>query len=240
MMATKGRSARRFQRKHTWPLWPVLMGLGVGGAYAAIGLPFLGVPLEASIGIGFGLNVIYAIAHGLRTRLLGRTGIGSTWGRAGFVDVGTDGVAIRGSRAARFVPYGALADVRAQGMDRVRLTLENGEEVVIGCESSEELEEAILSAQSAYRATEPSNLALLERAEAKGAARDGSYREEPVTDAELLAIASDPKAPAAARRRAFEALSGAGPRVQRRLRVALEEIAEPVLRQQLEMMGGMR
>jgi hypothetical protein len=239
MTRADGRGGRRFLRKHTAPLWPLLMGGGVVAAVASLGLPLVGASAELAMALCVGLSLTPAVAEVVRTKMLGALGLRQAWGRAGFVDVGADGVALGGWKA-RFVSYAELADVRAQGEDLVRLTLEGGEELLVGCERSDELETAIVTAWADYQWAEPTNLALVERAEARGAAREGSYRDEPVTEAELLAIARDPKAPAAARRRAFEALEGAGPRVQRKLRIALEEIAEPVLRRELTTKGATR
>ncbi len=160
----------RFVWKRTSPIWTGVAAASLVAMASSLFVPAFGLPEEATLVALVTLSMLVGLPGLLRTRLLGDWGIRTAWGRAGTIEVRADGVALHGRWRTRVVPYALIADVRMQGVDRVRLVLADGADVVLGCEEPDALEGTIARAwrasqHSSYRMPARVRVAVEEDAE---------------------------------------------------------------------------
>lgn len=160
------------------------------------------------------------------------------------VAVGSDGVAFRRGRTSEFHPWSELREVRRRGSDHVVMHLRSGALREFCVRNAAELERALIDGKRRYdraersaalRAFEPAPELDAEWVErARDAMEPRGYRvESPDRDA-VLAVLEDPAQTAAQRLGAALALSDAAGSSQTRVRVAIEDTADPELSLALE------
>lgn len=165
--------------------------------------------------------------------------------RSGSVAVGADGVAVRRLWKTHFLPWTAITDVRRdETTGAVVLERVEGPPEALLVKDSLALEEVARNTRRAFESRSKSArlrvLGLEGRvdrswvARAKQATQTGTYREEAVTQEGLLGVLEDAAQAPEQRIAAALALSTAAPEVTRRVRVAVEETAEPKLAEALE------
>ncbi len=161
----------------------------------------------------------------------------------GTVSVGADGIRWRRFGRTHFAGWAAVLGIE-QRASEVVLELADRTPVTLAVQESGALAMAAEQAQQRYREGAPPDvLAALDLAGASVAewlerARKllerGSYREANVGEESLVRIATDPRAPAAQRIGSAAALSSASDDARSRVRVAIDETADPAIANALE------
>jgi hypothetical protein len=147
--------------------------------------------------------------------------------------VGADGVML----GSRFVPHQAIVDAYSATNGRVLLQLAGGAIEEVRTEDGQRIATAIVEARrrlSNERSVVPPQLACAPGDEETVAARaallcDGVFRGLAIAPEDAERVAADPQAAPASRAIAMRALASAPEPTRARLRVAVEETADPAL-----------
>lgn len=221
----------------------ILAGGTLGGVAPLVVLDWLGArttPLALAFGlVGGVLGVAGAYVAGdrlnERVRRL-RAPIGS-------VAVGADGIRWRRLGKTAFVGWAEVRDIE-QRAGEVALQVAGRAATVLRVREAGALATAARDALQRYReAAQPDTIAALELAgddvsdwlgRARKLLEGGSYRDANVGEEHLVRVATDPRAAVAQRIGSAAALSNASEDARTRVRVAIEETANPVLANALE------
>jgi hypothetical protein len=181
--------------------------------------------------------VAYAVGDRLNERVARlRAPIGSA-------SVGADGVRWRRFGKPEFVGWSKVSGIVARG-EEVVLSTEGRGEIALRVKDAAAFTAAAREAMERYRAADPPDpIAALELtgehvADWLGRARKlleaGAYRDAAVGEEQLVRVATDPRAAAAQRIGSAAALANASEDARARVRVAIEETADPVVANALE------
>lgn len=160
------------------------------------------------------------------------------------VAVGADGIAIRADTSHRFHPWASVAGVRREGGRHVVIDLVQGPPEKVLVRDLAALERAVVEGQRRYETSHRSvRLRVLEPEgeldgdwvqRAKGARLEPAYRVESPSEDSLLEVLEDVAQTPAQRLGAALALSGAPSALERRVRLAIQDTADPELSRALE------
>ncbi len=162
----------------------------------------------------------------------------------GSESVGVDGIRWRHFGKTQFLGWAAVRDVEERASSEVVLQVEGRADTVLRVREAAALKTAVREALQRYRdARPPETIAALEFGgesvtdwleRARKLLRGGSYRDADVGEEQCIRVATDPRAPAGQRIGSAAALSRASEDARARVRVAIEETADPVVANALE------
>ena len=220
-----------------------ILGAGTIGALLPIAaLRALGAPdpvLVAGAIVG-GLAGV-AGAYILGDRLNDR--VGRLRAPIGSAAIGVDGIRWRHWGKTRFIGWASVLDVYRRGGDAI-VQIDGGAGVILPMRETNGFVNAARDALHLYREGEPAEtIAPLDLADgdvadwlgrARALLRGGSYREADIGEERCVRVATDPRAPLAQRIGSAAALSQASEEAQERVRVAIEQTADPKVAHALE------
>lgn len=202
--------------------------------------------LKAPLGIQGSTALIGGIAGIVGAYMLGdrvNSRIGRLRAPIGSAAIGSDGIRWRHFGKTEFLGWARVRDVILRGRELVVL-VEGGADIMLPLQQPELFVSAARDALKRYRDGAPSpTLAALEfagedvagwLARARELLQAGSYREADVGEENCVRIATDPRAPLAQRVGSAAALSKASEDARQRVRVAIEDTADPVVANALE------
>jgi len=221
----------------------IMLGLALGIALPLAALNAVGIRsgvlalVAAVVGVVSGATGAYMAGDRLNERVRRlRAPIGTA-------SVGVDGVRWRHFGWTDFIGWTRIRDIEERRGTAV-LHVEAGPDVVLQVRDAATFVHAAKEAAQRYRdAPTPQPITALELAgenlgdwlaRARSLLRGGSYRDADIGEEQCVRIAIDPRAPVSQRIGSAAALSKASDDARARVRVAIEETADPALANALE------